>query len=105
MIKSFPPCRAKYADANECAGLAQHPEDVNVAAVDWTRGSSAIVVMAEMPCSSRFGGIMCQVLGYELDASTGRILRRMQPRVFAKEWQPSMAWKFHDPGPPEYQNK
>jgi hypothetical protein len=105
MVKSFPPCRAKDADAKECAGLAEHPESINVAGVDWTRGSSAIVVMAEIPCSSRFGGVMCQVLGYELDASTGRILRRMQPREFAKEWQPSMAWKFHDPGPPEYQDK
>ena len=75
------------------------PEDVNVAAVAWTRGSSAIIVMAEMPCSSsRFGGVM-------LDATSGKILRRRQPKEFAREWQPSMAWKFHDPGLPEYKGK
>src|SRR5215831_13491281 len=55
MLEHFPPCRAKDADPEDCAWLASHGEAVNVAAVDWTRGSSAIVVMAEMPCSSRFG--------------------------------------------------
>jgi hypothetical protein len=105
MIESFPPCRAKDADAQDCTSLANHPEYVDVAAVAWTRGSSAIIVMAEMPCSSRFGGVMCQVLGYELDSTSGKILRRMQPEEFARAWQPSMAWKFQDPGPPEYKAK
>ena len=105
MLKSFPPCQAKNSDPQDCANLLNHPEAVDVAAVAWTRRSSAIVVLAEIPCSSRFGGIMCEVLGYELDASTGKILRRMDPKEFAREWQPSLAWKFHDPGPPEYQGK
>jgi len=38
-------------------------------------------------------------------AATGKSLRRMQPKEFAREWQPSLAWKFHDPGPPEYKGK
>jgi len=105
MLERFPPCWARDADPKDCENLANHPEAVDVAAVDWTRGSSAIIVMAEIPCSSRYGGIMCEVLGYELDASTGKILRRMQPREFAREWQHSMAWKFHLPDPPEYPGK
>jgi hypothetical protein len=44
-----------------------------------------------------FGGIMCQILGNELDAATGKTLQRMQPKEFAGKWQTSMAWKFHDP--------
>lgn len=45
---------------------------------------------------------MCQVLGYEIEVPSGRILRRMQPKEFARRWQHSMAWKFNDPGPPEF---
>jgi hypothetical protein len=105
MMESFPPCRAKGADAKLCAAFAEHPEEINVNAVDWTRGSSAIAVMAEMPCSSAFGGILCQVLGYEVEVSSGRILSRMNAREFAHRWQHSMAWKFEDPGPPEYEHR
>jgi hypothetical protein len=105
MLTSFPPRKAKAADPQDCASLAENPEYINVNAVAWTRGSSAIVVMAEIPCSSRFGGIMCQVLGYELEVSTGKILRRMEPKEFAARWQHSMAWKFHETGPAEYETK
>lgn len=102
MLQSFPPCKAADADPKDCALLAEQPEWINFSALAWTRGASAVVVMAEMPCSSRFGGIMCQVLGYEIEASSGRILRRMQAKEFARRWQHSMAWKFHVPDPPEY---
>jgi hypothetical protein len=105
MVKTFPPCEAKDAEPKACADLAEHPEEINVDAIDWTQGSSAIVVMAEMPCSSRYGGIWCQVLGYEVDVSTGKILRRMEAREFAQRWQHSMAWKFHVPAPPVYETK
>ncbi len=101
MRTSFPPCKAKYAP-KDCALAA---EDINVIAVDWTHGSSAVVVMAEMPCSSSVGGIRCQVLGYELEVSTDKILRRMEPKEFAARWQHSMAWTFHDPGPADYERK
>ena len=102
MMKSFPPCKAKNADAKLCSSFSEHPEEIDVSAIDWTDGSSTVVVMAEMPCSSAFGGIMCQVLGYEVEASSGRILRRMEAREFARRWQHSMAWKFHVPDPPAY---
>jgi hypothetical protein len=103
MMKSFPPCRAKGADPKLCRQFAEHPEEINVSAIDWTQGSSVVVVMAEMPCSSAFGGIMCQVLGYEVEVSSGKVLRRMEAREFARRWQHSMAFKFHVPDPPEYE--
>jgi hypothetical protein len=103
LMKSFPPCKAKYADPDVCESFAQHPDEINVLAIDWTHNSSAIVVMAEMPCSSIVGGIMCQVHGYEIEASNGKILRRMNARQFKELWQKSMGWTFHVPDPPEYQ--
>ncbi len=100
MVRSFPPCKA--ADAPEdCAEVASDP-DYPSAGIDWLRDSSTLVVMAEVPCTSQMGGIMCQVHGYEVAVPSGNILRRMQPREFARRWQPSMAWKFNIPGPPEY---
>jgi len=103
MLRSFPPCRAKGADKEDCTALAAHPSFVNVVAVGWTPDSSAVALMGEMPCSSRFGGIACAVLGYEVDSKAGTILRRMEARQFASRWRASMAWKFRIPDPPEYE--
>jgi hypothetical protein len=64
-----------------------------------------MVVMTEIPCSSRFGGIMCQILGYEIEVPSGEILRRMEPKEFERRWQHSMAWKFWIPDPPELRTK
>lgn len=105
MVRSFPPCRALNA-TDECRDIVKHPSDwIGVAAIDWVIGSSSIVVMAEMNESSRVGGILGQVLGYEIEIPTGKILRRMEAREFAQRWQSSMAWKFRVPGPPEYAGK
>lgn len=105
MVRTFPPCEAKDPIDN-CADLAAKPDDfICIAAIDWIGDSSRMVVMAEVPCSSSVGGIMCQVLGYEIEVPSGKILRRMQPKEFARVWQHSMAWKFHDPGPPEFKTK
>ncbi|HTZ75430.1 MAG TPA: hypothetical protein VMB47_16020 [Candidatus Aquilonibacter sp.] len=105
MVRSFPPCRAKDPIAN-CAELAKAPDDyIGTAAIDWLPDSSGIVMMAEVTCSSSMGGIMCETLGYEIEIPSGKILRRMEPKDFAKRWQQSMAWKFQDPGPPEFADK
>jgi hypothetical protein len=102
MVRSFPPCQATNPIDN-CSELAAKPEDyIGVVGLDWIGDSSRIVVMAEVPCSSSMGGITCQVLGYEIEVPSGRILHRMEPKEFARRWQHSMAWKFHDPGPPEF---
>jgi hypothetical protein len=105
MARSFPPCEAKDP-INICAELAADPDGyIGVSALDWIHDSSEIVVMAEVPCSSSMGGIMCQVLGYEVQVPSGKILRRMEAKEFARRWQHSMAWKFEDIGPPEFQTK
>lgn len=59
MLKSFPPCLAKNSDPHDCELLQNHPEDLNVSAIDWNADGTALVVMAEIVCSSRWGGIMC----------------------------------------------
>jgi hypothetical protein len=102
MVRSFPPCRATYTPDN-CAKMAADPDSYRgVVGIDWIDGSSEIAVMADVPCSSSMGGIMCQVLGYEIAVPSGKILRRMEPKEFAHRWQHSMAWKFSIPDPPEY---
>jgi len=107
MVKSFPPCKAAYLDRETCKSWESNPdrEDYNLTGIDWVRGSSAIIVMAEVPCAGSDGGIMCQVMGYELEVPTGKILKRMTAREFAARWQRSMAWKFEIPDPPEYCDK
>jgi hypothetical protein len=101
MVKSFPPCKTSYLDKETCKAMELKPE-YNMTGIDWVRGSSAVIVMAEVPCAASYGGIMCQVLGYELEARTGKILKRMTARQFAAHWQRSMAWKFEVPDLPEY---
>lgn len=75
MVRTFPPCKASNADPMACR-RKESGEDFNYATVAWA-GSTTVVVMAEVPCSSSQGGIMCQVEGYEFDTQTGNILRRM----------------------------
>jgi hypothetical protein len=104
MVRSFPPCRAAYLDLKSCKATEANPE-YNMSGIDWVPDSSAIVVMAEVPCSGTQGGIMCQVMGYELEVPSGRILKRMSARKFAANWQKSMGWKFQIPEPPEYCTK
>ncbi len=101
MVKTFPPCRASGIDRDTCLDLEKNP-DSNMSGIDWSNGSSTIVVMAEVPEGGGYGGIKGQVMGYELDVPTGKIVRRMNAREFAKNWQKSMAFRFHVPDPPGY---
>jgi hypothetical protein len=61
------------------------------------------VVLAQVPCTSSFGGIMCQALGYELEVPSGKILKRMEPSAFKADWQKSMVQRFIVPEKPQYQ--
>jgi hypothetical protein len=101
MVATFPPCRALNADDSNCKRMEADP-DFNMSALTWTQSSSSIVVFAEVPCSSSYGGIMCQVQGYELDAKTGQIMKRMDVRELKRGWQSSAAWNIRIPEPPEY---
>jgi len=105
MVQTFPPCRASQLDEKVCHEMEKGPSGYNMSGIDWGAGSSSIIVMAEVPCSGGSGGIMCQVMGYELEVPTSRILRRMTAREFKHEWQKSMAFRFEDPGPAEYCEK
>ena len=102
-FRSLPPCQADPPTADDCSELGTEPFDyLGVVGLDWIGDSSRMVIMTEIPCSSRFGGITCQILGYEIEIPSGKILRRMEPREFAKRWRHSMAWKFQIPDPPEF---
>ncbi len=101
MVRRFPPCKALNRDESTCVEIARHPE-FNMSGLAWARGSSAIIVMAEVPCSSSYGGIMCQVQGYELNVPDGTIVMRMTARQLKAQWQRSMAWDMRIPEPPEY---
>jgi hypothetical protein len=105
-FRSFPPCQANPSTVDDCSELGTEPYDyIGVVALDWIGNSSRMVVMTETPCSSRFGGISCQFLGYEIEVPSGKILRRMEPKEFAKRWQHSMAWRFQIPDPPTFKTE
>ncbi len=119
MLKEFPSCKAAYPNAGDSVGCkkASRPIDgetcikteanpgydpeYNMTGIGWVNAST-ILVMAEVPCSTSYGGIMCQVLGYELEVPTGRILKRIDARQLKQQWQKSMAWNFRIPEPPQY---
>lgn len=102
MVTAFPPCKAKSLDAKECKGLEKDPE-YNVSGLEWVNGSDSIIVIAEVPCSSAYGGIMCQIHGYRLEVASGKILVRMTARELKQQWQHSMAWTMRIPDPPVYE--
>jgi hypothetical protein len=101
MVVTFSPCKAFNRDESDCRRIAADPE-YNMSGVAWADDSSAIYVFAEVPCSSSYGGIMCQVLGYELSVPDGRILKRFTASDVSQHWRGSMAWDMHIPDPPRY---
>jgi len=101
MVKTYPPCRATGLDEVQCKDLENNP-DSNMSGIDWLPDSTTIIVMAEIPCSGGHGGIMCQVMGYEIEVPTGKIRTRMSASELKARWQKSMAWKFVAPFPPNY---
>lgn len=101
MVKSFPPCKAWNRDEATCAGIASDPE-FNMSGLAWTKDSSAILVFAEVPCDSLYGGIMCQVRGYVLNALDGSILRRLSASQTKQQWGKYAAWSIRIPEPPKY---
>ena len=101
MARLFPPCRALNSRADICKKIATAPE-FNLSVIRWAHGSDSVIVFGEVPCSSTYGGIMCQVVGYELEARTGRILRRISARELKQRYQSSMGWDMEIPDPPVY---
>jgi hypothetical protein len=102
MVKTFPPCKALYLDPQTCRKIEADP-GFNITAIDWADDSKAIVVMAQIPCTSNYGGITCQVMGYELEMPSGRVLTRMTPAEFREKWHKSMEQRLEIPEAAQYQ--
>jgi len=102
MVKTFPPCKALYLDEQSCRKIAADPP-YNMTAIAWVEDSSTMVILAQVPCTSNFGGIMCQAMGYEVEVPSGKILKRMEAAEFRKAWQKSMEQRFEVPLPAQYQ--
>jgi hypothetical protein len=101
MVKSFPPCQALFLDQTTCRKIETHP-DYNMTAITWSTDSSAIVLLAQVPCTSNFGGISCQSMGYEVEVPSGKILKQLQPAEVKKQYQKFMEQKYEIPIPPQY---
>jgi hypothetical protein len=101
MVKTFPPCQALFIDPDACRKIEANP-DYNLTAITWTKDSSALVVLAQVPCTSNFGGISCQSMGYEVEVPSGKILKQIPPAEFRKEYQKFLEQKYEIPEPPQY---
>jgi hypothetical protein len=102
MARRLDPYCARYVGNLACVpDLGE--DSLNFAAIAWTN-QHALVLMSEVPCDSIMGGIMCQVMGYEVDLPSGTIVNTMTPIEFKKKWQHAMAWRFRIPDPPQSQN-
>lgn len=101
VVKTFPPCKALFIDPTTCRKIEQHP-DYNMTAITWTKDSSALVVLAQVPCTSNYGGISCQSMGYEVEVPSGKILKRIPPPEFKKDYQKFMEQKYDVPIPAQY---
>ncbi len=101
MVVSFPPCKAAKRDPSACTRISHDPE-YNMSGVGWAQNSRSIFVFAEVPCSSSYGGIMCQVLGYQLGLPDGSVLKRLTAPQIKTEWGYMMGWTMHVPDPPIY---
>jgi len=106
MDESFPPCKASGIDSAVCNKAfkpeADHSSDYNISGIGWSSDPPGLVVMAEVPCSSSEGGIMCQVKGYVVSLPGGRILKQMSGQELKQQWQGSMAFDLRIPPPPQY---
>ena len=82
MVKTFPPCRAKNSNPRRLcfAGGTNPGRYQRVNAIAWTRGSSAIVVVAQMPCSSiSWRDLVPGLWSYELTPRAERFCGELTP--------------------------
>jgi hypothetical protein len=89
-VRKFPPC---VGNPPPCE-IDASGKDYNYLTVAWS-SPHTVVMMAEVPGSSRFGANLGGVTGYEVDARTGAILRVLKPREFKRRWQWRMGWNFN----------
>ena len=101
MVKTFPPCKALFIEPTTCRKIEKQP-DYNMTAIMWTKESSSLVVLAQVPCTSNYGGISCQSMGYEVEVPSGKILKRIPPPEFKREYQKFMEQTYDVPIPAQY---
>ena len=101
MVKTFPPCQALFLDQATCRKIEARP-DYNMTAITWLEDSSAVVILAQVPCTSNFGGISCQSMGYEVEVPSGTIRKQLPPAEFKKQYQKFLEQKYEVPIPPQY---
>lgn len=61
------------------------PEQSNVAAIAWTKGTEELLLVAEAPPHSSCP-VMTAVCGYMVAVPSGVIRRRVSPQILEKEW-------------------
>jgi hypothetical protein len=100
MVEAFPPCKAANHD-DECRRIESNPQ-FNISALGFTPDSKIIFLFAEIPCTSEYGGIKCQIRGYEIDLASGQILQRLSAQQVQLHWQRMAMWDITVPDPPVY---
>lgn len=103
MAVTYPICEGQNIEEAVCRA-EKNGDQFNYATIAWADATTA-VIMAEIPCSSSQGGMMCQVEGYEIDVRSGHILRRMTARELKKRWQSKLAWNLRIPDGPNLKSK
>jgi len=98
MAATYPICEGQNIEEAVCRA-EKNGDQFNYATIAWADATTA-VIMAEIPCSSSQGGMMCQVEGYEIDVRSGHILRRMTARELKRRWQSKLAWNLRIPDGP-----
>lgn len=101
MVRTFPPCQALFLDQSTCRKIEARPE-YNMTAITWLDDSAAIVILAQVPCTSNYGGISCQSMGYEVEVPSGKIRKQLPPAEFKKQYQKFLEQKYEIPIPPQY---
>ena len=100
MVDAFPPCKAAN-HAEDCKRIESNPE-YNMSGLGWTADSEAIFILSAVPCTGSYGGIMCQVRGYEINVADGQIVQRLSAQQVKQHWQAMAAWNISVPDPPEF---
>jgi hypothetical protein len=99
MGSTYPPCIGMTNPDVEFCNSIRDGSGYNYATFAWTSAHTA-VIMAEVTPTGGYGKYLGQIRGYELDVSTGQIIRTMDARELKRRWQRCMAWKLRIPEKP-----
>ncbi len=90
IAKTYPPCvpaeGIQSCSKEEERVMLQNHDWVNVAGMKWMSTSNSLLVVGNVPDSSRYGANMTKWWGYEIEVPSGKILRRYSRREFRSRW-------------------